>query len=204
MYIDIKKGSITLHVILAGNNNKNPHPQHVIVDVTEMYLPPSYDYKIWNPTYANSTYHRDWNGYDIAVLTLAAPVQYSRKIKPVCLSPNPGQDYGGKDAVLAGYGFSGNENVYGHKIRHDELMKKMETIIPDVECLGEGGKVELRPRVRVRYCYPHNVHLLCSHEPGNGSAVRHGDSGSAQWSKSVDKSDFAGRARTSCFFDQNM
>ena len=30
------------------------------------------------------------------------------------------------------------------------------------------------------------------------------DAEAAQWSKSVDKSDFVGRARTSCFCDQNM
>ena len=174
-----KDGSITLHVILAGNNKINPHPQHVKVDVTKINLHPSYDYTLWNHTFGNSTYHEDWNGYDIAILTLAAPVQYSRRIKPVCLSPNPRQDYGNRDAVLAGYGLSGMPTVDGRRIDYDELMKKMETIIPDVECLGEGGEVELRRRVRVRYGYPHNVHLLCSHEPGNGSAVRMGDSGSA-------------------------
>ena len=177
-------GFIALHVILAGNNKNNPHPQHVKVGVSKLHLHPSYDYTMWNYTHGNSTYHEkdgpvQFNGYDIAILTLGAPVQYSRKIKPVCLSPNPRQDYGNRDAVLAGYGLSGMPTVDGQRIDYDELMKKMETIIPDVECLGEGGEVELRRRVRVRYGYPHNVHLLCSHEPGNGSAVRMGDSGSA-------------------------
>ena len=172
-------GFISIHVILAGNNKNNPHPQHVKVDVTKLHLHPTYDYVMWNYTHGNSSYITDFNGYDIAILTLAAPVQYSREIKPVCLSPNPRQDYGNRDAVAAGYGIAGEPGVDGHGGDNDELMKKMETIIPDVECLGEGGKVELRPRVRVRYGYPHNVHLLCSHEPGIGSAIRSGDSGSA-------------------------
>ena len=133
-------GFITIHVILAGNDKNNPHPQHVKVDVTKLHLHPTYDYTMWNYSHLHnppneSTYPYpgplQWNGYDIAILTLAAPVQYSRRIKPVCLSPNPRQDYGNNDAVAAGYGIAGEPGVDGHGGDNDELIKKIEPIIPE-------------------------------------------------------------------------
>ena len=53
---------------------------------------------------------------------LASPVQYSHKIKPVCLPANPGQDYGGKDAVAVGFGRG--EDDGGNTFSQDEMMKK--------------------------------------------------------------------------------
>ena len=111
-------------VILAGNNKKDPHPQHVVANVTKVHLHPSYD---------DHDFTWNFNGSDVAVLTLASPVQYSHKIKPVCLPYSPGQDYGGRDAVAAGYGDA--EKINGHQKSQVELMKKTQTLVPDRECL---------------------------------------------------------------------
>ena len=69
----------------------------------------------------------------MAVVTLASPVQYSHKIKPVCLPASPGQDYGGNIAVAAGFGRA--ERIDGREKSQDELMKKTQTLVPDRECL---------------------------------------------------------------------
>ena len=153
-------------VILASNNKEDLHPQHVAVNVAKIDS---------HPSYKEDTYMKGYNGSDVAVLTLAAPVQYSHKIKPICLPSNPRQDYGGRDAVAAGFGRG--EDDGGNTFSQDEMMKKMVFLIPDEECLSK--RVYLQPRVRVHYGYPHNVHILCSHVPGTLSAIRNGDSGSA-------------------------
>ena len=75
----------------------------------------------------------------MAVVSLAARVQYSHKIKPVCLPSNPGQNYGGKDAVAAGYG--DGEKIDGHLKSQVELMKKTQTLVPDRECLYKLAKL---------------------------------------------------------------
>ena len=156
-----------LRVILAINNKSQIHlqPQHVAVEVVKIDLHPSY----------KDTFIKDKNGSDVAVLTLAARVQYSYKIKPICLPASPSQDYGNKDAVAAGFGDGEDESG---TFDQDELMKKTVTIISDEECVGVEGQVHLSPRVRVHYGL-HNVHILCSHVPGTGAAARKGDSGSA-------------------------
>ena len=86
-----------------------------------------------HPSYKEDTYMKGFNGSDIAVLTLASPVQYSHKIKPVCLPASPGQDYGGNIAVAAGFGRA--ERIDGREKSQDELMKKTQTLVPDWECL---------------------------------------------------------------------
>ena len=95
----------------------------------------------------------------MAVVSLAARVQYSHKIKPVCLPSSPSQDYAGKEAMAAGFG-RGDDNS---PIQY-ELMKKIVTLTPDEKC-------------HRRY---NDMKLICSTEPGNnGPAMRLGDSGSA-------------------------
>ena len=126
-YIDT---DIDITVVLAGNNKKDPHPQHVVANVTKIHLHPSYDERYFTVTF---------NGSDVAVLTLASPVQYSHKIKPVCLPSNPGHDYGNKDAVAAGFGRA--EKIDGHQKSQVELMKKTQTLVPDRECLYKQVKL---------------------------------------------------------------
>ena len=95
----------------------------------------------------------------MAVVSLAARVQYSHKIKPVCLPSSPSQDYAGKEAMAAGFG-RGDDNS---PVQY-ELMKKIVTLTPDEKC-------------HRRY---NDMKLICSTEPGNnGPAMRLGDSGSA-------------------------
>ena len=131
-YIDT---DIDITVVLAGNNKKDPHPQHVVANVTKIHLHPSYDDRYFNCNF---------NGSDVAVVTLASPVQYSHKIKPVCLPSSPGQDYGGNIAVAAGFGRA--ERIDGREKSQDELMKKTQTLVPDWECLYK--LVKLRNRTR--------------------------------------------------------
>ena len=96
----------------------------------------------------------------MAVVSLAARVQYSHKIKPVCLPSSPGQDYGGMDAMAAGFGRGDN---WPTTVQH-ELMKKIVTLTPDEKC----------------HHHDNNMKMICSTEPGfNGPAMRLGDSGSA-------------------------
>ena len=79
------------------------------------------------------TVHPTWEtqdmlGADVAVLTLTSPVQYSDKVKPICLPSNPGQNYVGKIAVASGFGadVDGNEQ--------SSLMETEATVISDEEC----------------------------------------------------------------------
>ena len=85
-------------------------------------------------TVSDYTLHPTWEtldllGADVAVLTLTSPVQYSDKVKPICLPSNPGQNYVGKVAVASGFGYDvdGNEQRY--------LMETNVTVISDEECL---------------------------------------------------------------------
>ena len=68
-----------------------------------------------HPSFNDDTYLKDFNGSDVAVLTLASPVQYSHKIKSVCLPANPGQDYGGSVAVAAGFGHGDKDDYCDDK-----------------------------------------------------------------------------------------
>ena len=147
-------GFIDIVVMLANNNKEDLHPQHAAVNVSRIHAHPSYN----DDTYLSGN---QWNQSDVAVLTLAAPVQYSHKIRPICLPSSPGQDYGGKDAVAAGYGL-GEDDVNQH-----ELMKKIVTVSPDEECRKRNN----------------NDKVICSSKPCGPAAcspdMRSGDSGSA-------------------------
>ena len=79
------------------------------------------------------TVHPTWEtqdmlGADVAVLTLTSPVQYSNKVKPICLPSNPGQNYVGKVAVASGFG----DDVDMLDQKH--LMETNTTVISDEEC----------------------------------------------------------------------
>ena len=69
-------------------------------------------------------------GADVAVLTLTSPVQYSDKVKPICLPSNPGQNYVGKVAVASGFG----ADKY-HKAQ-DNLMETKVTVISEEDCFN--------------------------------------------------------------------
>ena len=79
------------------------------------------------------TVHPTWEthdmlGADVAVLTLTSPVQYSDKVKPICLPSNPGQNYVGKVAVASGFG----DDVDMLDQKH--LMETNTTVISDEVC----------------------------------------------------------------------
>ena len=79
------------------------------------------------------TVHPTWEtqdmlGADVAVLTLTSPVQYSDKVKPICLPSNPGQNYVGKVAVASGFGNDVD------MVNQEHLMETNTTVISDEEC----------------------------------------------------------------------
>ena len=169
-----------LMVILASNNKRNIHPQHVAVNVTRIHAHPSYN----DDTYLSGN---QWNQSDVAVLTLAAPVQYSHKIRPICLPASPGRDYGGSIAVAAGFGLVDVSD--GPEKAKNYLMKNVETLHSDEECMMYecplcGVRCIEKGRIPPRCAHMmDNVNILCSHEPGTtipgGHTIRQGDSGSA-------------------------
>ena len=82
------------------------------------------------------TVHPTWEtqdmlGADVAVLTLTSPVQYSDKVKPICLPSNPGQNYVGKVAVASGFGLDvdGNEQ--------SDLMETKATVNSEEDCFNK-------------------------------------------------------------------
>ena len=164
--------------LLAGNNIAHPHPQHVAVNVTRIHLHPSFN---------DDTYLENFNGSDVALLTLASPVQCSHKIKPICLPSSPGRDYGGSIAVAAGFGLVDVSD--GPEKAKNYLMKNVETLHSDEECMMFecplcGVRCIEEGRIPPRCAYMmDNVNILCSHEPGTtipgGHTIRQGDSGSA-------------------------
>ena len=173
-------GFIDIVVMLANNNKEDLHPQHLAVNVTRIHAHPSYN----DDTYLSGN---QWNQSDVAVLTLAAPVQYSHKIRPICLPSSPGRDYGGSIAVAAGFGLVDVSD--GPEKAKNYLMKNIETLHSDYECMMYecplcGVRCIEKGRVPPRCAHMmDNVNILCSHEPGTtipgGHTIRQGDSGSA-------------------------
>ena len=95
---------------------------------------PPYCYPAVVANVSDYTLHPTWEtldllGSDVAVLTLTSPVQYSDKVKPICLPSNPGKNYVGKVAVASGFG----GDVDGNKQKN--LMETNVTVISDEECL---------------------------------------------------------------------
>jgi Trypsin len=52
-----------------------------------------------HPKFINLSFYDD---YDIALVTLAEKIQFSKTIKPICL-PAPGDDFTGQAATVAGW-----------------------------------------------------------------------------------------------------
>ena len=87
--VNITDGNI---YVLLGTNNRddgNGGDAHIIAKVSDYVLHPTYEYETL-----------DLAGSDVAVLTLTSPVQYSDKVKPICLPSNPGQNYVGKVTLI--------------------------------------------------------------------------------------------------------
>ena len=107
-----------IYVLLGINNIADGYGEdaHIIANVSDYTLHPTWE-------------TLDLLGADIAVVTLSSPVQYSDKVKPICLPSNPGKNYVGKVAVASGFG----GDVDGNKQKN--LMETNVTVISDEECL---------------------------------------------------------------------
>ena len=105
--------------VLQGTSNvkKNGyvHEAHILSNVSDYVLHPTWE-------------THDMLGSDVAVLTLTSPVQYSDKVKPICLPSNPGQNYVGKVAVASGFGNDVD------MVNQEHLMETNTTVISDEEC----------------------------------------------------------------------
>ena len=108
--------------VLQGTSNvkKNGyvHEAHILSNVSDYVLHPTWE-------------SLDMLGSDVAVLTLTSPVQYSDKVKPICLPSNPGQNYVGKVAVASGFGrdVDGNEQ--------NNLMETKATVNSEEDCFNK-------------------------------------------------------------------
>ena len=67
--------------------------------------------------------------YDIAVLKLSSPVTFSRNIAPVCLPAHTMGNHAGKDAVVTGWGWFG-EDTGGSPV----LKQANVTILTNKDC----------------------------------------------------------------------
>ena len=116
----LRAGNITLSL---GTNLNSCHP------IANCY-PPVFT------TVSDYTLHPTWEtldmlGSDVAVLTLTSPVQYSDKVKPICLPSNPGQNYVGKIAVASGFG----DDVDGNQ--QSNLMETKATVNSEEDCFNK-------------------------------------------------------------------
>ena len=136
------------------------------------------------------TVHPTWEtqdmlGADVAVLTLTSPVQYSDKVKPICLPSNPGQNYVGKVAVASGFG------VDKHHQLQDNLMETNVTVISEEDCFNNvkdemtGGaskwnmsipEEDVRKILKTKICVKGSP---INNNPDWTTGTREGDSGSS-------------------------
>ena len=127
-------------------------------------------------------------GSDIAVITLDRPVQFSNKIRPICLPANPRQEqFEKKTAVIAGWGMFDNANKTSQLPREAEVK-----VLKHKACEGQWETLDNGTRVPLPFkndegiersgwgpAYSSTIHL-CTHglqKFVNGP--RAGDSGSA-------------------------
>ena len=136
------------------------------------------------------TVHPTWEthdmlGSDVAVLTLTSPVQYSDKVKPICLPSNPGQNYVGKVAVASGFGLDKYFNpTY-------DLMETNVSVISEEDCFknikdevtGSAAKwnmsiseEDVRMSLKTKICTRGSP---INNNPDWTTGTREGDSGSA-------------------------
>ena len=151
---------------------------------------PPYCYPAVVANVSDYTLHPTWEtldllGADIAVVTLSSPVQYSDKVKPICLPSNPGQNYVGKVAVASGFG----ADKY-HKPQ-DNLMETNVKIISEKDCFnnikeevtGSAPKwnmsiseEDVRKSLKTKICTKGSP---INNNPDWTTGTREGDSGSA-------------------------
>ena len=165
-------GNITdgnIYVLLGINNvaDGNGEDAHIITNVSDYVLHPTYE-------------TLDLMGSDVAVLTLTSPVQYSDKVKPICLPSNPGQNYEGKVAVASGFGAD------KHHKAQDNLMETNVTVISEEDCFNniKGGSTgsssvaweQWRELLKTKICTEGSP---INENPDWTTGAREGDSGSA-------------------------
>ena len=162
--------------VLQGTSNvkKNGyvHEAHILSNVSDYVLHPTWE-------------TQDMLGSDVAVLTLTSPVQYSDKVKPICLPSNPGQNYVGKVAVASGFG------VDKHHQLQDNLMETNVTVISEKDCFNNvkdemtGGaskwnmsipEEDVRKILKTKICVKGSP---INNNPDWTTGTREGDSGSS-------------------------
>ena len=81
--------------------------------------------------------HPSWTGsnvltHDLAVLTLAHPVTFTDKVRPVCLPSDASLSFAGETATAAGWGLTdlNNQNLFGP----DKLKKVQVNVITGDQC----------------------------------------------------------------------
>ena len=163
-----------VYVLLGINNIADGYGEkaHIIANVSDYALHPTWE-------------TQDLMGSDLAVLTLTSPVQYSDKVKPICLPSNPGQNYVGKVAVASGFGADKHHQL------QDNLMETNVTVISEEDCFNNvkdeitGGaskwnmsisEEDVRKSLKTKICTKGSP---INNNPDWTTGTREGDSGSA-------------------------
>ena len=125
----------------------------------------------------------DLVGSDISILKLDEPVQFTYKIRPICLPANPSlEEFENKTAVVAGWGYYDQSSISSTIPREAEVTVLMKKV-----CLGCSWNLKCVWTINgVRHTrkgwgneYNHGIHICTTgvQEPWQGP--RSGDSGSA-------------------------
>ena len=163
-----------IYVLLGINNIADGHGEdaHFFANVSYYTLHPTWE-------------TLDMLGSDLAMLTLTSPVQYSDKVKPICLPSNPGQNYVGKVAVASGFGV---DKFYNPTYN---LMETNVSVISEEDCFNnikdevKGGTAkwnmsisdeDVRMSLKTKLCTRGSP---INNNPDLLTGTRHGDSGSA-------------------------
>ena len=172
-----RANAANITVSLGTNINRFCHPPFncdppVLANVSDYTLHPAWE-------------TLDLLGADVAVLTLTSPVQYSNKVKPICLPSNPGQNYVGKVAVASGFGADKHHQL------QDNLMETNVTVISEEDCFNNvkdeitGGAAkwnmsisqeDVRKSLKTKICTKGSP---INNNPDWTTGTREGDSGSA-------------------------
>ncbi|CAL8126063.1 unnamed protein product [Orchesella dallaii] len=140
----MKQQGLSHFTVILGTNNLDDNTA-VQMKVASVTSHPRYNAK----TYAN----------DIALLELGSPLNFTKYILPICLTPQIGVPYANKSAIVAGWGdtsFNGQASTLQRQIMIDVLTNK--------EC-------------QLRYVKDYEITntMMCARKPGKDSCQ--GDSG---------------------------
>ena len=113
---------LQVQVLVGAHDRREPEES---IAVSNIALHPS-----WHPYNGYDFNHK--TNPDIAVLTLANPVTFTEKVRPVCLPSDASLSFAGETATAAGWGYTdlNNQGPFG-----SDLLKKVQVdVISGDQC----------------------------------------------------------------------